>query len=388
MARLTPLTQLGELSIEEFILKYWQQKPLLIRQGLPGFTSPLSPDELAGLALEDEIESRIVLQEGKTPWELLHGPFDPQVFESLPASDWTLLIQSIDHWIPELSQLLDRFRFIPNWRLDDVMASYAVKGGSVGPHYDQYDVFLLQGSGERRWQIGQRCDSCSPRLQGTDLHILSEFDTNHEWTLQPGDLLYLPPQVAHWGVALDDDCITYSIGFRAPSKAEILEDFLQERVFALTEDDRFTDPAFRPQAESGKIDAGTLAQVKSILLEAIDDETQISNWFGRYMTRPKGQQTEILTEPTIDSPIALDDVDLNDIILRHPASRFCYTAANTAQLCELFIDGESFQASVTLCQLICNNSSFKYQQLKTAINVENDQKIVDDLFKRELLYTV
>lgn len=147
-------TLLGGLSAETFLREYWQRKPLLIRQAFPGFETPLSPDELAGLALEDEIESRIVLEHGAHPWELRRGPFTEEDFRTLPERDWTLLVQSVDQFVPEVGELLKAFRFLPSWRLDDIMISYAAPGGSVGPHYDNYDVFLLQGHGRRRWKLG------------------------------------------------------------------------------------------------------------------------------------------------------------------------------------------------------------------------------------------
>ena len=385
----TPLTHLGKISIEEFLKDYWQQKPLLIRQAFPNFCNPISPDELAGLALEEEIESRIVLENGNTPWELRNGPFEENEFAQLPASDWTLLIQSVDHWIPELSDLLDRFRFIPNWRLDDIMASYAVTGGSVGPHFDQYDVFLLQANGQRHWQVGQKCTSLSPTLANTDLSILEEFKAEESWTLNPGDMLYIPPQIAHWGTALDDDCITYSIGFRAPSQTEILEDFLQEKMSQLSEDQRFSDPGFKPQTEPGLLDQSALQQVKSILLDAVNDDSEINRWFGRFMTRPKPHQSSPLfddCDPTDETTIEWDSLEqIEQLIERNPASRFCYQAGKESELLDLFIDGEQLQASATLCKLLCNKTFYRVTELKFAITHEADEKVVAELIAKGVL---
>lgn len=381
----SPLTHLGNISTEEFIRHYWQKQPLLIRQALPDFISPLTPDELAGLALEEEIESRIVLQHGATPWQLMNGPFAEETFQSLPETHWTLLIQSIDHWVPELSQLLDKFRFIPNWRLDDIMASYATRGGSVGPHYDQYDVFLLQGSGERHWQLGQQCHSLSDCLADSDLHILSEFNAEQEWVLHPGDMLYLPPQLAHWGVALDDQCITYSIGFRAPSKAEILEDFLQEKISELTEDDRFTDPDFQLQTQPGLIGQSAIDQITAILHEAISNETDIKQWFGRFMTRPKLHEAEFFSDTDIEDfdPPALSSKELR--LTRNPTSRFCYLPPSEGAQCDLFVNGEQLAAGERLCQLLCNQSRFDQHQLKAAILEEKDQQVIDYLLQQQFL---
>lgn len=160
----TPLQLLGGLTAREFLRDYWQKKPLLVRQAIPDFESPISPDELAGLALEEEVESRLVIEHGERPWELQRGPFNEDTFQDLPERDWTLLVQAVDQFVPEVAELLEDFKFLPKWRIDDLMISFAAPGGGVGPHFDNYDVFLLQAHGHRRWQIGQMCDADSPLL--------------------------------------------------------------------------------------------------------------------------------------------------------------------------------------------------------------------------------
>ena len=166
-----------------------RKKPLLIRQAIPDFSAPISADELAGLSLEEEVESRLILEQGETPWELRHGPFTEEAFRLLPESHWTLLVQAVDHWVPEVHELLEYFRFLPSWRLEDIMISYATDGGNVGPHYDQFDVFLIQAEGKRRWQIGPVYDDQTPMVENTPLHILSGFDVLEDYVLEPGDLL-------------------------------------------------------------------------------------------------------------------------------------------------------------------------------------------------------
>lgn len=274
------------LSAYEFLSEYWQKKPLLIPNAFPNFESPLSPDELAGLALEEDIESRIVIEQGKSgPWELQTGPFDETIFTQLPESHWSLLVQAVDLWIPEVKVLLQKFDFLPPWRLDDIMLSYAPVGGSVGPHFDYYDVFLLQGLGQRRWQIGQNCDHNSPRLSGTPLRILSHFECSQEWTLNPGDMLYLPPQLAHWGTA-KNDCLTYSIGFRSPSLSDMLGDLATE-LMAQNHPAYFRDPELTPAMANEAIHPLFIQQLKSLLSGLLDDENLLEEWFARYMTAPK-----------------------------------------------------------------------------------------------------
>ncbi len=281
---------LGEIGAEQFLAEYWQRKPLLIRNALPGFESPLDPDELAGLSLEEEIESRIVIEEGAScRWELHQGPFSEETFRQLPEENWTLLVQAVDLWLPEVKQLLEHFTFLPPWRVDDIMVSYAPKGGSVGPHFDYYDVFLLQGLGQRHWQIGgigdKLCDEQSPREPDTALRILKDYPFEQEWVLEPGDMLYLPPQVAHWGTALGD-CITYSIGFRAPSAAEMLSDLANE-LLSQSHSPHYKDPLLTPAMACEQISSQHIAQVRELLSSVLDDEALLADWFARYMTTPK-----------------------------------------------------------------------------------------------------
>lgn len=186
----------GDITVEEFLADYWQKKPLLVRQAIPDYRSPISADELAGLACQENVESRIVLEKDRlAPWSVLHGPFYESDFSTLPDTHWTLLVQECNQHVPELALLLDSFNFIPNWRVDDIMVSYAVEHGSVGPHTDQYDVFLLQAEGTRHWKINRSLDKDAAYLEDTELRILNNFESEQDWILEPGDMLYLPPGV-------------------------------------------------------------------------------------------------------------------------------------------------------------------------------------------------
>ena len=284
---------LGDLSADAFLRRYWQQEPLLIRKALANYQSPISADELAGLALESEVESRLVEYQGRD-WTLKHGPFTEEDFLSLPEKDWTLLVQGVDLWVPEVQALLSQFAFLPPWRLDDVMVSFACPGGSVGPHFDQYDVFLLQVEGQRRWQIGGRCSSETPMRDDSPLRILKEFEADEEWLLEPGDMLYLPPGVAHWGVA-ETECLTYSIGFRSPSIADMLGD-LSVELMTQGYDAHYRDPALTPNMASLNIDQAFIDQAKRQLWQAINDDDLISDWFARFMTATKYPELEEVTE--------------------------------------------------------------------------------------------
>src|SRR5512133_3315017 len=210
----TKLTMLGGISANEFLRDYWQKKPLLIRKAFPSFNGLLDPQQLIELACEEDVQARIVTQ-SRGKFGLQHSPFEPDDFDGFGKRKWTVLVQGVNHFLPEASELLKHFSFVPHARLDDLMVSYAPKGGGVGPHFDSYDVFLLQGLGKRLWRVSEQTDL--ELIEGAPLRILKNFDTAQEWLLEAGDMLYLPPQLAHWGIAVSDgkvDCMTYSIGFR------------------------------------------------------------------------------------------------------------------------------------------------------------------------------
>jgi 50S ribosomal protein L16 3-hydroxylase len=377
-----PLTHLGDMPIEEFLRDYWQKKPLLIRNAFPGFESPITPDELAGLALEEEVESRIVLENGTTPWELRNGPFDEKTFEKLPETHWTLLVQAVDQWVPEANQLLDYFRFIPNWRLDDLMISYAPDKGGVGPHFDYYDVFLLQGLGKRHWKIGQMCDSNSPRVEGTRLKILNEFHTSEEWVLEPGDMLYIPPGIAHWGNAQGDDCMTYSIGFRAPSHADIIAEIGQEIALSIEDDLRYSDPDLALQENPGEINPKAIEQVRNIVLQHLTAEN-IALWFGKFMTERK------YLEQTQEEPLEIDADEWQsaladgELLWRHPSARLAFHSDEKGTL--LFADGEAICCTRELAELVCKEVEISWREIKTLVQDPVNRAAITQLINQETL---
>lgn len=279
---------LGGLSAADFLARHWQKAPLLIRQAIPGWTSPVTPDELAGLACEDGVESRLVTRR-RGKWAVRHGPFDEADFGKLPAKDWTLLVQGVDLWEPEVAALRERFRFVPDWRLDDVMVSYAPAGGGVGAHIDQYDVFLLQGLGRRRWRIGGAAEVRPAWVPDQPLKLLADFQPAEEWVLEPGDMLYLPPGWAHDGVA-EDDCLTFSIGFRAPSVAELAGRFAAAVADAEDEERRYSDPDLAPPANPGEIPDAAIERVRAYLAERLDDRRFLAGWLGGLLTEPKEER--------------------------------------------------------------------------------------------------
>ncbi|MFZ1341968.1 cupin domain-containing protein [Thiothrix eikelboomii] len=271
------LTQLGSLSVEKFLADYWQQKPLLIRQAFPQFQSPLSPDELAGLACDTDTARLVLEKGGKTPWEVRHGPLRKKDLAKLPSTHWTLLVNDIEKLLPEFAEIIEPFRFIPDWRIDDLMISYAVEGGSVGPHVDAYDVFLLQARGQRRWQISAQPCAADNFIPDIDLRIMQSFTAEEEWVLEPGDMLYLPPDLPHYGVALGE-CMTYSIGFRAPSRADLLEDLLGHLLEQAPMQERFRDPKRSLQTNPSTLADADLERLTEFILETLPDRATIRAW--------------------------------------------------------------------------------------------------------------
>lgn len=347
---------LGNISAEEFLRDYWQKKPLLIRQAIPDFVSPLEGDDLAGLSLESEVESRIILEHGDEPWELRHGPFTEQTYAELPESHWTLLVQAVDQFVPEVAEYLKEFEFLPRWRIDDLMISYAAQGGGVGPHFDNYDVFLLQAEGRREWKIGQMCDSNSSMLPHPDLRILDGFDTSDSWVLEPGDLLYLPPRLAHWGTALDN-CMTWSIGFRAPSSAEVITHYTDFVARYLSSEDRYSDAGLSPVQDPNEIRPEDLQRVRQLLRDHLDDDNLLLSWFGQHMTDPR--YPEFLQGQEVTAEELTVFLQEGGLLARHPAARLAWSKAEISgeSAVILFSCGSSrpFPAHlVALIQLFCN----------------------------------
>ena len=366
MADTSPLPRCPRfaLDVEHFLAHHWQQRPLLIRQALPHFTTPVSAEELAGLAMEVEAESRIVEQR-RDGWHLKHGPFAAADFRR--DAPWTLLVQGVDRWLPEVAALRGCVDFLPEWRFDDVMVSYATDGGGVGPHFDRYDVFLLQGEGKRRWLLGEHCDDNTPRLDHSGLSLLREFVTVEEYVLEPGDALYVPPGVAHWGIA-EGASTTFSLGFRAPRIADLMARLTDAVLERLEPELLLADLAsITADARPGEL---TQAQRKNArdavinALAALDDGA----WLGELLT-------EIDTAP--DETVE----PVPSTVVRDPAARLVWFETDGGL--RVFANGEGLEAPLSASNLMVAISSGR--PLATGSLPTEQQSLVAYLWQRAVL---
>jgi len=341
-------TLLGDRSPAAFLDTHWQKKPLVVRDALPNFRSPLSPNELAGLACEDGVESRLVLKEGgEHPWELRHGPFDQEAFLDLPETHWTVLVQEVDRLIPEVGALLDHFRFLPDWRIDDIMVSYAPTHGTVGPHIDNYDVFLLQGQGHRRWEIGTEPVETEEIVPDLDVRILADFEPDESFVLGPGDMLYLPPRVAHHGIAEDDECMTYSVGFRAPRHQELIGGFLQHAIEQVDPDARYSDPDLKPVEDPGAIQASARTKVHQLLEGLLKDPDDVDRWLGRYLTEPSRDRRAVPSESPVSASALVDALREGTDLRRGPVSNLAFIEHSDGTT-TLFANGDAVSLDADL----------------------------------------
>jgi len=346
------------MSAAQFLRDYWQKRPLLIRNAFPGFVPPIEPEDLAGLACEDGVLARLIRHDVKHDrWHVKGGPLGEADFATTGDADWTLLVQDVDKWDADVAALLEPFAFLPSWRVDDIMISYAEPGGGVGAHVDQYDVFLLQGIGQRHWAIDTDPDAPKAFRPDVELKQLVHFDPDHEWLLEPGDMLYLPPGVPHDGVAIGGPCMTISIGMRAPSQAELtgdLADYLAER---LDEDQRYTDPDLAPAKAAGEIDRAALARLREALpFAATLDDPTLRDWFGRFITRYRVAQTPAPPARPLSESALLKKLQAGAVLLRHPWSRMAW--GRDRKTATLYANGHAWPASPALAMQLCARREF------------------------------
>jgi 50S ribosomal protein L16 3-hydroxylase len=386
------LPPLGELSVEQFLADYWQQKPLVIRNALPDFECPVTPEELAGLAMEEDVESRIILekteeQEGAPRWELKCGPFAEEDFTTLPDTHWTVLVQEINKHIPEFALLQERFNFLPNWRLDDVMVSFAPEHGTVGPHADNYDVFLIQGPGRRRWQLSYQASGPEQLIPDLPVRILKDFRPEEEYILEQGDMLYLPPCVVHHGVALED-CLTISVGYRAPAIAELAAAYCADTVSRINTERFYSDPGIEPRSQPGLITANELARIRTELREALlRDDDELARWFASFTTDVKPGHYLPEPEDELSRDALLETLNQEGELWRSEYARFSYIEQHGHTL--FYVAGEEIPLHAALAfaaPLLSGQRRFDLATLMPHLATEGFADLLTTLYNLGALY--
>lgn len=338
---------INSLTQEQFLAEYWQKKPLLIKQGFKDFADPIEPEELAGLAMEESIESRIVTNHSDD-WQAYHGPFED--FSLLTEKHSTLLVQAVDHWHSDAAQLLEPFRFIPNWRIDDLMISYSTPGGGVGPHLDQYDVFIIQGEGKRHWRVGLPDANLKQFAQNKSLLQVEQFPAVIDYVLEPGDILYIPPGCPHEGYAVEN-ALNYSVGFRAPNQRDLLSQFADHLIDTELGNQRYGDAELKLRSSKGELNQTEAEKVKQLMIAAINDDAVFKTWLGNSMSQPKHD----MDLAPLEEPYTLDDVNdlLNDedvVFERLGGTRAIYQVIDDKIL--LSINGVNYMHDLTDLELI------------------------------------
>ncbi|MBN1086204.1 cupin domain-containing protein [Erwinia aphidicola] len=300
-----------DLNWPDFIQRYWQKRPVVLKRVFKNFVDPISPDELAGLAMENEVDSRLVShQDGK--WQVAHGPFES--YDHLGENNWSLLVQAVDHWHEASAALMHPFRTIPDWRMDDLMISFSVPGGGVGPHFDQYDVFIIQGTGRRRWRVGEKTE-LKQHCPHPDLLQVEPFEAIIDEELEPGDILYIPPGFPHEGYSLEN-AINYSVGFRAPSGRELISGFADYVLASGLGSRRFSDPDVQPREHHAEILPAELAGIRAMMLEVIDQPQHFNQWFGEFISQSRHELDIAPPEPPYQPDEIYDALQQGDKLSR------------------------------------------------------------------------
>lgn len=344
-----PLDVLGGITAEQFLAEYWQKKPLLVRNALPEIENILVPDDVMELALDENITARLIKQKDKDPnqWSVKSSPLIKADFQKMPKL-WTLLVQAVDHYSFDLAELWKKFPFIPQWRRDDIMVSYAQKGGSVGKHFDFYDVFLVQGYGHRRWQLGQMCDAETEFVAGQPLKLLPDMDVNFDEVLAPGDLLYVPPGLSHYGVA-EDDCLTFSFGFRMPNVAEMMDRVSDKFAADQLLKNPLTDILRDKISPIGQITQNELEYLKTELLAQLQNPAVLEDALMSLMSEPKYPEN-IPEAEAIGTGDLEEALDQGYSLMLEPASRLLYTEAEGELL--FWANGEGICISAAFAPIL------------------------------------
>lgn len=374
--------KINALTHAEFLKEYWQKKPLLIKGGFADFEDPIEPEELAGLAMEDDIESRLITNHDDK-WESYHGPFEE--FSLLTETNSTLLVQAVDHWHPVAAELLEPFRFIPNWRIDDLMISYSTPGGGVGPHLDQYDVFIIQGEGKRHWRVGMPDSSLKEFAQNKSLLQVEQFNAIIDEVLEPGDILYIPPGCPHEGYAVEN-ALNYSVGFRASDTKDFLSNFADYLIDNELGKTRYSDKTLTLRESSGELKNEEVEKIQNLMLDAIQDKDVIKRWLGNYLSQPK-HDMDLLP---LDEPISSDELAnylSSQVINRAGGVRIFYQNLEDCLL--LSVNNENFQLpfnTLSAVKLLTDKTSFDADEIISSLECLEFAEMLTKLINEGFYY--
>ena len=350
---------LGKISNDVFLKKYWQKKPLLIRDAIKNFKSPITEKDLFRIAQNENAISRLI-EFKRGIWQVKYGPFKKLDLPKKINTPWTILVQNMNHHLPFAESFLNLFKFIPYARLDDLMVSFATKKGSVGPHFDSYDVFLFQAKGEREWKISEQKKFSLDKKSA--IKIITNFKVKNTWVLKPGDLLYLPPNVGHWGVSQSNDCLTYSIGFRAPGTSEIQSkflDFIQDNLIT-NKNDLYRDPNLNLQKNPAEINSNMIKKIQRIVNQLRWNTNSINNFIGQLLTEPiegavfetsKSMTAEVFIKDLIKKPLKLN-----------PKTRMLFIKNN------FYINGELIEADKKSIMYLKQLANDREISIKSTLN--------------------
>lgn len=389
---------LGGMTINEFLQEYWQKKPLFIKGAFPSLKDPLTPETIAGLTLEEFIPSRLIIEREeasqespqdnpwKTTWELHHGPLESEQFTKLPPKKWMVVVNDLEKFLPHLQFLLEPFSFIPRWRFDDLQVTYGPDEGNVGPHWDDYDVFLLQGRGKKRWQISYDAVSEDDFIEGPPIRLIENFTPHQEWLVETGDLLYLPPRIGHYGVNVGKS-VTWSIGYRMPKINELFHEFSTTRLAKLSYEERLTDKDLAYQSHSGELSHQSIAALQHLLQERfLLEYEEVGEWFGRFLTEPKMYQEAYPLESFIGASYLANLLIADQDLERHPGLPFIYSVFKNKAM--LFVAGEAFSVSlalVPLLQRLTEQTTFARHELLPYFSEPEAEELLVTLFNEGYL---
>ncbi|KPZ59570.1 50S ribosomal protein L16 arginine hydroxylase [Pseudoalteromonas sp. P1-13-1a] len=356
--------KINPLSEQEFLNQYWQKKPLLIKQGFTDFKDPIEAEELAGLAMEESIESRIVTNHNND-WQAYQGPFED--FEKLTEQHATLLVQAVDHWHSDAAQLLEPFRFIPNWRIDDLMISYSTPKGGVGPHLDQYDVFIIQGEGKRHWRVGLPDPTLKQFTQNKKLLQVEQFEAVIDCILEPGDILYIPPGCPHEGYAIEN-ALNYSVGFRAPNQQDLFSSFADHIIDTDSGQKRYSDHTLTLRDAKGELLDSEANKVKTLMQALLNNDELFKQWLGNTLSQPKHE----MDLAPLEAPLTCEQMSEliasnNDEFERLGGTRAIFQQCEDTLL--LSINGENYLlplSDLKAVRLLTDNSYFNTEDLDQA----------------------